>query len=117
VGEVEPGVDDRHRLSGSRRRHAVGADRRQPPRARDRQDEPRGDAAYAHAAMVAPPASGDNRAGVRSGIAPVLGSSGGTALDVVLVLAIALPALVFAGVCWIFWRAKRQEDRARERAP
>jgi heme/copper-type cytochrome/quinol oxidase subunit 2 len=43
-------------------------------------------------------------------IGALLAGSGNTALVVVLVLAIVVPLMVLAVVCWIFWRAARRAD-------
>ena len=45
-----------------------------------------------------------------------LADSGTVALEAILVAAIVVPAVIFAGVCWIFYRAKKREDAITERS-
>ena len=41
-----------------------------------------------------------------------LADSGAVALEAIIVASIIVPALILAGVCWIFYRAKKREDEA-----
>ena len=41
-----------------------------------------------------------------------LADSGAVALEAIIVASIVVPALILAGVCWIFYRAKKREDEA-----
>jgi hypothetical protein len=42
----------------------------------------------------------------------VLADSGSVALEGILVAAMIIPAVILAGICWIFWRAKKRDDEA-----
>jgi hypothetical protein len=41
---------------------------------------------------------------------------GSVALQVMLVIGMIVPFVVFGFVCWIFWRAKAREDEEKRRA-
>jgi hypothetical protein len=41
-----------------------------------------------------------------------LADSGAVALEAIIVASIVVPALILAGVCWVFYRAKKREDEA-----
>jgi cbb3-type cytochrome oxidase subunit 3 len=41
---------------------------------------------------------------------PLLASSGGAALDAIVVAAMIVPIPVLGVICWIFWRAKQREE-------